>query len=174
MFHLIGKTLAVLATIGVVAKIAELEEESKVAKRRRQFETDLLRKEKISNRDLATHRKKTLENSIKRQKLKEAEINRILYGIPVEVPIPDRESSWWRFWRSNHDLNLQPPTSSENEAELKVQEAFRAQYPFTTVKVPSRYMDEFVKEIDWLHSKTGQVPNTTDQRAILIGIISNS
>jgi hypothetical protein len=174
MLHLIGKTLTVLATIGVVAKIAELEAESEAEQRRRQLEKSSRRAEKISKRELEIQQKKALEAVIKRREKKEAEIKRILYGIPVEAPVTVKKRSWWQLGKVSSDSELQRPVFFEDKAELKAQENFRARHPFTSVKVPSRYMEDFVKEFDWLQSKTGKIPSTVDQQAILIGLIRNS
>ena len=176
MFHLVGKTLTVLATLGAVLKVGEYLHEREENDRLRQFEEEAKKRRMTSERESKLQEKKAREAAIKRREKHEAEIKRILYGIPVELPTPVQKRPWWRFVKSNIDAPLQPQSSSfpEDEAELKAQEEFRARHPFIQVKVPSRHMDEFLQEFAWLEKKLGSFPSAEDQKAILIGIIRNS
>lgn len=166
--------MTVIATVGAAVKIAEMGSKHEKTRRLRQLNADLRRAEEISKLEIESQRINLLKNVIKRQEKKEAEVNRIVYGIPDEVPVPAKKSSWWWFKKSNSNEVLQKTVVLENETELMAQADFRAQHPFAAVKVPSLYMVDFVKEFDWLQSKTGKIPSTADQQAILIGLIRNS
>lgn len=176
MLHLVGATLTVLATLGVVLKIGEYLSEKEEDERRRQAEQQHEKWVKQIEKESQLEEKRVREASQRRRVQKEAEIKRILYGIPVELPSPPAKRQWWKFGKSTIEPLATPtePIYSEDEAELKAQEEFRVKHPFVCVKVPSKHMSEFLQEFTWLESKTGSVPSIEDQRKILIGIIKSS
>lgn len=175
MFHLIGKTLTVLATIGAVIKVGEYLNEREENERRRLVDKEARRRREISEKEYKQQEKKILEDAKKRRELRESEIKRIIYGVPVHLEAPAKKRSWWHFGKTRLETESSVSDSIyiEDELELKAQEEFRAKNPFIQIKVPSRYSQEFIEEFTWLQKKTGSVPNTEDQKAILIGIIRN-
>jgi hypothetical protein len=188
MHHLIGAALKVFATIGVVVTVAEFFQEKEKLERRRlsdkeEYERRRLEDKEhkkrlmISEKESKLHKNIVREIAIKRQAEREAEINQILYGIQVELPAPILKQPWWRFGKSKkieYTPKKTEPTYFDDEAALKAQEEFHAKNPFICIKVPSRYMVEFVQEFSWLQTKIGHVPDEKDQKAILVGIIKNS
>lgn len=175
MFHLVGKTLTVLATIGAVIKVGEYLNDREENERRRLVDKEARRRQKISEEEYKQQEKIALQAVKKRRELRESEIKRIVYGIPVHLEAPVKKRSWWKFGKTTvePELNIQDSIYVEDESELKAQEEFRAKNPFIHIKVPSRYSQEFLEEFTWLQMKTGSLPSTEDQKAILIGIIKN-
>jgi hypothetical protein len=176
MFHLIGATLIVLATIGVVFKLGEYFHNKDEDERRRLAEEEHRKKLLQFHKESKLQEQQVRQAAIKRREKREEEIKRILYGIPIEEPTNTKELPWWRFGKSNTELTPIPTSLiyQDSEAEFKAQEEFRAKNPFISIKIPSQHMSEFLQEFTWLQSKTGNIPSIEDQKSILIGIVKNS
>ena len=59
---------------------------------------------------------------------------------------------------------------SDAAIELRKREDFRKKFDFVEIEVPSKHSIQFIKECEWLKSKTGNFPNYHEQSEILKAI----